>query len=188
MIKVIGPKDTAPAGAVIVNTTSRSQEAWTQGLSPFNLGPLKLYGNYVSQNMENAWQFAKVYPEHVDQNNEPTDAYLLWAMKGWGDRRAYRYPAGKGRAPLYSLWDGQKLSYVEARKKIYIPLYSEAVRYTAAYKRLSDIAQINDTIYLWDFDGYNHRAMGMSYQDVMDCDKLKMGHAFVLAMMLDGFI
>lgn len=52
MIYVIGPQNKAPDDAVVINTTSRSAN-WSKGLSPFFLGPVKLYGDYVSQNVEN---------------------------------------------------------------------------------------------------------------------------------------
>ena len=32
-----------------------------QGLSPFFLGPIPMYGGLEAKNMENAWQFSKVY-------------------------------------------------------------------------------------------------------------------------------
>jgi len=32
---------------------------------------------------------------------------------------------GRGVKPLYSLWDGKKLGYIEARIAIYDPLYIE---------------------------------------------------------------
>lgn len=35
------------------------------------------------------------------------------------------------------------------------------------------------------FDAYNHKELGMSYSDVMNLESRKMGHAFVLAMMLE---
>jgi hypothetical protein len=65
----------APDGAVVINTTSRSS-GWSIGLSPFLLGPVKLYGDYVSQNVENAWQYSKVYCQFTDENNEPSTAYF----------------------------------------------------------------------------------------------------------------
>ena len=60
--------DEIPENALDINTTSRSLN-WTKGLSPFYLGPIKLYENYVSKNIENAWQFSKVYNEFIDENN-----------------------------------------------------------------------------------------------------------------------
>ena len=43
-------------------------------------------------------------------------------------------------------------------------------------------------IYLQDFDGYNHKARGMTYDQVINNEQWKMGHAFVLAMLLDEYI
>ena len=37
---------------------------------------------------------------------------------------------------------------------------------------------------LRDFDAYDHHALVMTYADVVHCTSRKMGHAFVLAMML----
>jgi hypothetical protein len=185
MVTIIGPKD--PRNPQAINTTSRSS-TWSKGLSPFFLGPVKLYGNYVAQKVENAWQFTKLYREHADINNEPTDKYWEWAKAGWNSQWAERYPMGRGKKPLCSLWDGKRYTYIEARKNIYIPLYSQAVRETEAYKTLSQIYNSEKKIILWDFDGYNHRELGMSYEDVVNCETRKCGHAFVLAMMLEGIL
>lgn len=184
MIYLIGPKDKAPAGATVINTTSRSDN-WSKNLSPFFVGPLDLYNGYKALNMENAWQFSKVYYNQVDVNDNPNNLYFEWALKGWGDIRAHRYPAGKGAIPLYSYWDGNKLDYIEARKQIYIPLYAKAVKETYAFEKLKKMA---GDLYLWDFDAYNHKALGLSYDQVINDPSRKMGHAFVLAMLLEGFI
>jgi len=37
---------------------------------------------------------------------------------------------------------------------------------------------------MWDFDGFNHRALNMTLRDVINRPERKMGHAFVLADML----
>lgn len=168
-----------------ISTVSRAH-GWNQGLSPFILGPCPLYDIWVSKNMENAWQYAKVYATHADANGDPTDAYWTWAQYGWNKDRADRYPMGRGAKPLYSWWDGQKLGYIEARKKIYAPLYSRAVEPTEAFKTLKEMYDRGDDLWLWDFDGYDHQALGMTFDDVLNCETKKMGHAFVLAMMLEG--
>jgi hypothetical protein len=41
---------------------------------------------------------------------------------------------------------------------------------------------------LWDFDGYNHKALNLTYTQVINDSNRKMGHAFVIAMLLDGFL
>jgi hypothetical protein len=88
--------------------------------------------------------------------------------------------------PLYSYLDGEALDYVTARKRIYIPLYSEIVRQSPAWKQLRSIYEQAGEVVLWDFDGYDHRALGMNYEEVVDSPTRKMGHGFVLAMMLEG--
>lgn len=185
-ITVISYSTKLSKNATVVDTTSRSTN-WSRDLSPFYLGPIDLYDEFVAENVENAWQFSKVYSAHVDQNNDPTDAYWKWARSGWSDHYAHRYPMEHGMIPLYSYWNGKKLSYIEARKQIYIPLYARAVSRTAAFERLKTIAADGE-VYLRDFDGYRHKDLMMSYQDVIECESRKMGHAFVLAMMLDGVI
>jgi hypothetical protein len=189
MIFICGPHNKAPNGAEVVNVTSHSHD-FGVGLSPFHLGPVELYGGFVAKNVENAWQYAKVYNCHL-KDGEPTEEYWAWAKRGWDNSYAVRYPMGRGAIPEYSLWDGRKLGYVEARKSIYYPLYEKAARDTSAFKKLKELyeslnADFRD-LWLWDFDGFNHRELNMTLQDVIDRPERKMGHAFVLAGMLTGF-
>lgn len=181
-VNVCGFRD-SPSSGLIINTTSRST-TWSRGLSPFILGPVDLYRNYKSKNVENAHQFLKVYDQHVDLNGNPTEEYFKWAEAGWNDSFAHRYPMGKGIKPQYSYWDGKKLDYISARKEIYIPLYKKSVENTDAFKKLKQIASEQD-IWLWDFDGYDYKKLNMSLDDVVNSTTRKMGHAFVLAMMLE---
>lgn len=182
MIHLFGPRDKPPPD--VINTTSRCRE-WRE-LSPFFLGPVELYDRHVSHNVENAWQFSRVYPWHTDKEGNPSEDYFTWAEQGWADHYAHRYPAGKGKKPLYSWWKGQKLGYIEARKAIYAPLYCRAVGWRSTYQRLKKMYEEQGVLNLWDFDAYDHHALGMSYEDVINCETRKMGHAFVLAMMLDN--
>jgi hypothetical protein len=189
MIYVTGPNERLPAELQdkVLNTTSRSDN-WGRGFSPFFLGPIQLYGNYVSKNMENAWQFAKVYEYYLEADDTIGERYFRWAQDGWNDQRAHRYPMGRDAKPLYSYWDGETLTYVEARKKIYIPLYAKYVQQTSAFAKLKKMHDENAEVYLWDFDGYNHKALGLTYDQVINNPDRKMGHAFVIAMLLDGFL
>ena len=139
-----------------------------------------------ANNVENAWQYSKVY-DHHDASGEPIPEWFQWRHQGFRKQRAVRYPYGKGAVPLYSWFDGKRYDYIEARKHIYVPLYSEAVRLTPAFRQLQGLAMAGNVV-LWDFDGYDHRSLGMSFDDVMNCRERKMGHAFVLAMMLEGIL
>lgn len=178
-------KPIIPENSLVVNTTSRSVN-WSKGLSPFFLGPVDLYNGLESKNVENGWQFSKVYADMVDEQENPTQDYWMWATGGWADSFAHRYPKGRGARPLFSFWAGEKLKYIEARKKIYIPLYANAVQKSDAYHELQLKAATASDVYLVDFDAYDHRSLGMSYDDVINCEDRKMGHAFVLAMLLEG--
>jgi len=186
MIHIIGPNDKVSEDVCVINTTSRAI-SWSKNLSPFFCGPVDLYDGYTSLNVENAWQFSKCYEYYLD-NGEVGERYFNWAKDGWCNKRAYRYPMGKEATPLYSYWDGEKLTYVEARKKIYIPLYSQAVQKTYAFEKLKKMHEAGQDLTLWDFDGYDHRAFGMDYDQVINDPTKKMGHAFVIAMLLEGHL
>ncbi len=187
MIHIIGPNYKMPEGKTVINTTSRSDN-WSRALSPFFCGPVNLYGDYKSVNVENAWQFCKVYEYYLEEDNAVGERYFKWANDGWCDTKAHRYPMGREAKPLYSYWDGEKLTYVEARKKIYIPLYAEAVQKTYAFDKLKKMHEEGQDLYLWDFDGYDHKAAEMTYDQVINDPDKKMGHAFVIGMLLEGHL
>lgn len=187
-VKVIGPRDgknPTNDDGVLVYTVSRAT-SWSKGLSPFLLGPCKLYGNYFSKNVENGFQFSKVYSEHVGPDGNPTDEYFKWALNGWRDSHAHRYPMGKGSKPEYSWWNGEKLGYIEARKKIYVPLYYNSVKDTEAYAKLKELYHTEDIVYLWDFNGFDNEKRGMTLKDVINDPSRPMGHAFILKKMLEA--
>ena len=176
---------TIPPDAIVINTTSRSDN-WSRGLSPFFLDGGALYGGYRAENVENAWQASKVYPEFVDRNGDPTPEYFKWADQIWKNKYAIRYPMGRGRIPEYSWWDGKKLSYIEARKKIYIPIYSRSVLKSDAFLQLSELYKKEERdIYLIDFDGYNHIKREKTLEEVINDPREKMGHAFVIYGLLN---
>ena len=217
-------------------TSGNPDPVMREGLSPFYLGPVECYDGLVSQTFENAWQFAKVYPDmkfwkftdaggrivrryegllskeekkdykknheegseiFIDASFLPTGKYFEWRDFGWNSPTAFRFPAGKENVGKcrYSWWkvDGefQRLVYIPARKAIYLPLYAKAVVKTEAFRRLVELRDSGKNLMLIDFDGYNpwHPHYGFtSYNDVIHCKWLRMGHGFVLAMLLDGVI
>ena len=177
-----------PGDAIVIDTTSRSKN-WSKGLSPFVLEGGNLYEAYYATNVENAWQASKVYKEFVGADGNPTKEYFLWANRIWRDPKAHRYPMGKGSIPEYSWWNGEKLDYVEARKRIYIPIYTRAVLKSCAFDHLLTMYKKEDKdIYLLDFDGYNHVKQEKSLKKVIDDPKEKMGHAFVVYGLLTKLV
>lgn len=184
-VRVVGMRTPLPDDVEAIDTTSHSHGLWKQ-LSPFFLGPCKLWGGHVAENVENAWQYSKAYdPQHFTNGKFDRAKWLAWASEGWKARRAHRYPMGRGAAPAFSVWGDETYFYTEARARIYVPLYARAVRRTEAFRNLQTMYADGDTIYLRDFDGYDREEDGSSLIQVMTNPRKKMGHAFVLAMMLE---
>lgn len=189
VIPVVRKKYQTDENGVFINCTS-SGEGAEMDLSPFTLGPCRLYGNYTARRMENGWQFSKVYLMFVaDDNRSPIREYFEWAEKGWASGKAERYPMGKemNGKELFHWWDGQPLNKVEARKRIYVPLYAEQVVKREFFKRLKKIWDENKeheefTLYLMDF-GTKPRG-NKSLSEILNDPKESMGHGSVLAMLL----
>ena len=186
-VRVIGPGELSRLRSreSVIDTTSKSEDLWTTDLSPFHLGPVPLYGGRTSRTMENAWQYAKVYDEHLDETGEPSTKYWQWAEAGWSNPRAVRYPMGKGAKPAFSLWDGERLGYIDARLKLYWRMYQNAVVSTRGFEKLVRLTETVPEIVLFDFDGYDHEARDMTLRDVLLNPARPMGHAFVLKAMLE---
>lgn len=190
-----GPRDRLPPGAfdVVVNTTSRSKNERTRRLSPFLLGPCEVEPwaedeRVSAARMENAWQFSKVYARHADGEGRPTDRWKEWSTAGFADKRARRFPMGKGAKPLYCLHRGRRLGYVQSRIEVYAPIYAQCVE-TYCPDILSDLRDRwaeGKSIALFDFDGYCRHLAGLSLTDVLYNRERKMGHSFVLAGLIQG--
>ena len=152
-------------------------------LSPFTLGPVQLWGGHWAANVENAWQYSRRYHEHYPD-------WLWWVKQGWAKERADRYPLGKGAKPYCSMWGLEELDYIQARKRIYIPLYAQAVRFYKwdVYEQLRRQHESSGVIAILDFDAYDRFKLGYSWDDVVNDPDRKMGHAFVLGMMIEGVL
>lgn len=178
MIHILDKFHPNPYSGPEIDTTSNSGEfRW---LSPF------LLPAPPAKNLENLWQFSKVYPCHVDLTGNVNDAWLKWRERGWQDRKAHRYPMGKGAIPLFSLWNGERLDYIQARKRIYAPEYARNVVATNSFGTLLELCVDNDEVALRDYDGYDYHPLGMTLREVISNPRRKMGHAFILAMIIEG--
>lgn len=179
MIKALFKFSKTPIGMTVIDTTSSSGEY--RSLSPFVLPAPP------AKNLENLWQFSKVYKKYIMPIDGYPDAnWYKWRDWGFSQDRAYRYPMGKGAIPEYSLWNGEKLDYIQARKKIYAPEYAKNVAKTDSFRQLQVLYNSGTDIALLDYDAYDHQSLGMSLQDVINSPTRKMGHAFVLIMILTG--
>ena len=174
-----------PYGGTEVDVTSNS--GFWSDLSPFLLPALQ----YGSLNFENLWQFSKVYKKFIMPiDGYPDASWYKWRDASFANPKAIRYPMGKGAKPEYLLWDGKKLSYVEARKAVYAPIYAELVSQIRGYGILQELYKSlcvdSLSLVLRDYDAYDHIAIGRSLREVINDPSRKCGHGFVLAMMLTG--
>ena len=169
---VVGPRDKVPSDYVVVNTTSRSSD-FGKAFSPFMQGDIELYG-LRARNVENFWQYTKVFQEHVDDN----EAWEEWRDRGLAQTKAVRYPMGKGRKALCARINGKDLDYIEARKQIYVPIYRQKLRKycMGQLNSLVDLLTVS-RVALWDFDGY---LTDDKWSTILNNPEKKMGHAFVI--------
>lgn len=127
-----------------------------------DIGPYCLK-NEEGQLMENIYQFSKVYekvPKSTQRyskwdsriiwdwpaethvvDGEVNDQYWSWREAGYNAHDPIRYPVGlKNRhLCLYSLWEGEKLDYIQSRKKIYMPTYQSMVIKHDKFKKIKEM-------------------------------------------------
>lgn len=187
MIYAVSFKHVIPEGAFSMDVTSRSN-TWGKHFSPFVAGPVDLYDGYRAFNIENAFQFSRVYAEYAGYDDKPAVHYWEWAQKGWLNPRPIKYPLGVWSKHLYHWWNGKKLTNLEAQNQIFLPLYKKAITKTSAYARLKEMYETGQDIYLIDFEGYDHRFLGKSWDDVISNPDMPVGQAFALCMLLEGYL
>lgn len=177
-----------------------------QDLSPMILGPVfdenrELYAN----NIEDGWQCSKVSPSHIGKYDPNGDEWLPnwkeWSKRGRfsGEARRHRIPKkdrciahpSNPNIPTFLYYMGERLSYKDARKRMYMKWYKDLVVHTNAYKDLKarHLAGIN--LLLLEFDGldrYNSKENVDLDQDILqkllEDDSRPFGHGLVLACIL----
>jgi len=119
-----------------------------------------------------------------DEKGEPTAEYWEWAQDGWASSKAKRFPLGKGAKPAYSLWDGKKLGYMDARLQIYCTLYAQAVKKSPMFEKLKKMTETNDDIILSDPDASDYSEAGRTLKEALFDTSKPLSHSLVLAMLL----
>lgn len=172
-----------PPGYVAINITSTSKEPWLKGFSPFVVGPVEANGQIVTT-VENAWQYSKVYPWHLNSDGSIKEEYFRWRDFGYKSPKSDRYPFGKKSKHCFVFWNGDKIeSELEAKEKVFLPLYSNAVRKTESYEILLQLSREGMNFCLLDFDAYDH--MGKTKKEIIDHPTRKFGHGFCIKWLLD---
>jgi hypothetical protein len=193
-ITVIGPHDRAPPGTLALAVSTPAPVSNPAGwkdlwlLSPFSVvaGGIEVpgLGGVRSMTMENAWQFLKIWPGEDGWNKEE-------AMAAFGSSCAIRYPRGRGAQAVGHHWGetGERLPYVEARKRIYVPLYRKILSLpdrAPLVLRLREAA-LRSPIAIWDPDSYDLRKAGLRDElAALEDPRRPFAHAFMVAMAVRG--
>ena len=119
---------------------------------------------------------------HVDNKGNRTQKYYQWRKKLQTNSYAIRYPLGwtNGKANnykcLYAYRDDhpdEKLDYIQTRKLIYIPLYSEMVQKEEQFLELKERLEKGENLLIIEVDGPHQE--DLSYYK----DKYKVDDSFI---------
>lgn len=190
MIHNLSFKHDIPENSIVIDVTSYS-DSFGRMLSPFNVGPIDLYDGHKAYNIENGYQFTKIYAQYADENGEPTGAYWKWARAGWENKKPIKYPLGAWNECLHHWWKGRKLNRLEAQNEIFLPLYKEAVVKTKEFVELKELYEQTKKdgkdLVILDFEGFDYRFLEMSLEDVFNHQDWPIGQGFVLLGLLEGY-
>ena len=182
------------AGFKNINVGSGSRGDFKQ-LMPTKLGPLPLRfkGDKTTadvKNVQNVWQFAKVYPRDIGLDGNLVPAWFTTRLKGWADPNGHQWSKKKqpkGIKPIFFLWGRDvKLQYLEARSRIFCRVYATLATQTLAYRRLVELIEKGTNIQILGLDGYDYVAEKRSLYECINDPNRNFGHEFILAGLLTG--
>lgn len=100
---------------------------------------------------------------HIDENDNINNLYRNWRKKGMDNKYPVRYPVSfqhrdKCLYALIELDNGtidetNKLDYIQARKKIYLPLYCELVKKEPEFVNLKKRLEKGENLLIIEVDG-----------------------------------
>lgn len=194
LIDVCGPKDAPINGGLKLSVASRApihnpdewKDLWR--LSPFSIvaGGVQVPGmpGVVSKTVENAWQFLKVW-DGEDGWNE-TEARAAFASDC-----AIRFPRGRKQVTVAHHWGetGERLGYVEARRRIYLSAYSQMLEMPDRQELLDRLRaySLEHRVSIWDYDSYALDDVGLrGLKETIRYTDRPFAHAFIVALAVGG--
>lgn len=196
-----------------IDVTSRNKDKkFVSEISPLYIGPVVSSDGLVANTFEDLWQYGKVYPRiydankrivpGVDNEGNPTPDFYEWRKRFYelkkvkGDRHPAFPSSIRHSDCLYMVYftDGklQKLDYVTSRKKVYIPEYAKLIVNTDSFKELKKLYDSGAKIALCDYDAWNYYGPNLEEDttivDVVNNPQFKVGHGYVIKMLLQGDI
>lgn len=176
-------------------------------VSPMLLGPVLDDNNKeYALNIEDGWQCSKVWPFHFvdgDKNDDWLENWCEWSRRGRfsGLAKRHRTPKSTGKKqetdeinpnkPLFSYYQGKRMSYGEARKVMYCRWYAQLAVETDAFKDLYARYQSGEKMVLLDYDGLDRNNADQNVdltpeklRELIEDDSRPFGHGLVLACLL----
>ena len=164
-------------------------------LMPCNLGPipLRFKSDKTSadvKNVENIWEFSKVFPKDIGTNEKPIPEWFAARLKGWADPKGHRRAKKKlsdDIKPVFFWWGkDEKLGFLEARARIFCRVYDSMAVRTLAYRKLVELLKAGINVQILGLNAYDYVEEERSlYECIMDPNRA-FGHEFVLAGLLTG--
>lgn len=156
-------------------------------LSPMSLGPIMhvMPNMPPAKNLENFYQFSKVYPHEIDKHGNLSQEAKKLMIKGYTDNVPHRHKFLKLDRPLYSVFydsNGipKKYTYLESRY-FYCYWYSKLVSCQPDFYTLVDKVASGMNINIVGYDGYN--VVENLYNHYIDTSR-PFGHELVLFTLL----
>jgi len=167
-----------------IDVTSHSESLLFKQLSPFVLGYVQVDSGLWSLNLENAWQYSKVFAEHLDEQGEPSDEWFAFRDEGFARKNAVHFPMGRGAKHKYAYYNGEKLGAFDARVKMFIPWYLELAKETEAWSWLEAEYRAGKRILLRDFGAIDNIEHRKTFDQCLADPHTKLCHGYILASAL----
>jgi hypothetical protein len=156
-------------------------------LSPMKLGPV-IHNQKdlpVALNIENFYQFNKVYPCEVDKTGNPTKEFRKRQTEGYNDPIAHRHKFNNKIRPLYSVYKTRRgkekrFTYVQSRY-FYCCVYELLAKKEKDYKTLAKFLKKGINIMICGYDAYE--VTKNLYEHYIDIVR-PFGHELVLYTLL----
>jgi hypothetical protein len=144
-------------------------------LSPMLIGPVEWMG-YRATNIENLWQFSKVYEDEL-YNNEIKASYYARRDAGFENPKGIRRPK-KGKVAFCYI-GGERLNYEQSRNKVYIPMYCKYVEGNLGLQALKEVLQ-KTNVQILGFDGRKFDDLQVELRNLMK----PFGHELIVCGLL----
>jgi hypothetical protein len=184
-----------PAGAkcpkafkydIDLDVTSHSKDPLGKQFSPFVLGEVQVENGLWAYTLESAWQYSKVFPEHLDAEGNPSDEWFEWRESGLANQNPVHFPMGRGAKHEYFYVDGEKFDAVEARDKLFVPWYLDLAKETEAWHWLESEYRAGKRILMRDFRSIDNIDQRLTFDDCLNDPHVRLCHGYIIARELQA--